>query len=358
MFYHIFYSLHNIFPAFNVFKYITFRTIYAIITALLISFLFGEKVIEKLRRLKIGQYIRDEGPERHKSKEGTPTMGGILIILATVIPSLLWVKLTNPYLWIMIFTILSYGIIGFIDDYKKIVKKNNLGLTAKQKFLLECLVAFIIAVILYLIPSIDTVLRFPFFKNLRVDLGIYYIPFAMFVIVGTSNAVNLTDGLDGLAIGPSIITVGTYLILAYIAGNSKIAHYLLVPYVPKVGEITIFLGALFGAGLGFLWFNTYPAQVFMGDVGSLSIGATLGVSALITKNEILLVIVGGIFVIETLSVIIQVASYKLIKKRVFKMAPIHHHFELKGWDEPKIIVRFWIISILLALVGLSTLKLR
>ncbi len=358
MFYHIFYSLHNIFPIFNVFKYITFRTIYAIITALLISFIFGEKIIEKLKQLKIGQYIREEGPERHKLKEGTPTMGGILIILSTVIPAILWVKLNNPYLWIMIFTILSFGLIGFIDDYKKIMRKNNLGLTAKQKFTLEFLFAFIIALVLYFIPSIDTVLRFPFFKNLSLDLGIFYIPFAMFVIVGTSNAVNLTDGLDGLAIGPAITTVGTYLIFAYIAGNSKIAHYLLVPYIPGVGEITIFLGAMFGAGLGFLWFNSYPAQVFMGDVGSLSIGATLGVSALITKNEILLIIVGGIFVIETLSVIIQVASYKLRGKRIFRMAPIHHHFELKGWDEPKIIVRFWIISILLALVGISTLKLR
>ena len=358
MFYHIFYSLHNIFPAFNVFKYITFRTIYAIITALLISFLFGDKVIKKLRELNIGQYIREEGPERHRSKQGTPTMGGILIIVATVIPALLWVKLTNPYLWIMVFTILSYGYIGFLDDFKKIAKKHNLGLTARQKFLLECAIALIISVTLYLMPSIDTVLRFPFFKNLQIDLGLFYIPFAMFVIVGTSNAVNLTDGLDGLAIGPAIITVGTYLIFAYIAGNYKISHYLLVPYVPGVGEITIFLGAMFGAGLGFLWFNSYPAQVFMGDVGSLSIGATIGVSALITKNEILLIIVGGIFVLETLSVIIQVASYKLTKKRVFKMAPIHHHFELKGWDEPKIIVRFWIISILLALIGISTLKLR
>ena len=358
MFYHIFYSLHNIFPVFNVFKYITFRTIYAIITALLISFIFGDWIIAKLKKLKIGQYIREEGPERHKSKEGTPTMGGILIIISTVIPSLLWVKLNNKFLWIMTFTILSFGAIGFIDDFKKIVRKNNLGLTAKQKILLECIFAFIIAVILYKIPTIDTVLRFPFFKNLKVDLGIFYIPFAMFVIVGTSNAVNLTDGLDGLAIGPAIITVGTYMLFAYIAGNYKIAHYLLLPYIPGVGEITIFLGAMFGAGLGFLWFNSYPAQVFMGDVGSLSIGATLGVSALITKNEILLVIVGGIFVIETLSVIIQVVSYKTTGKRVFKMAPIHHHFELKGWDEPKIIVRFWIISILLALVGLSTLKLR
>ncbi len=358
MLYHIFYSLHNIFPAFNVFKYITFRTIYAIITALLISFLFGNKVIEKLKKLKIGQYIREEGPERHKSKQGTPTMGGILIILSTVIPALLWVKLNNQFLWIMLLTILGFGIIGFIDDYKKITKKNNLGLTAKQKFLLECILGLIIGTILYYIPSVDTVLRFPFFKNLSINLGIFYIPFAMFVIVGTSNAVNLTDGLDGLAIGPSIVATGTYLLFAYIAGNSKLAHYLLVPYVPGVGEMAVFLGAMLGAGIGFLWFNAYPAQVFMGDVGSLSIGATLGVSALITKNEILLIIVGGVFVIETISVILQVGSYKLTGKRIFRMAPIHHHFELKGWDEPKIIVRFWIISLILALVGLSTLKLR
>ena len=358
MLYHIFYSLHNYFPVFNVFKYITFRTIYAIITALLISFIFGEKVIKKLKRLKVGQYIREEGPEWHRKKQGTPTMGGILIIIATIIPAILWIKLNNFFLWILIATMIGYGIIGFIDDYKKIVKKNNLGLTAKQKLFLECIIAFFISLILYYYPAIDTILRFPFFKNLKIDLGILYIPFAMFVIVGTSNAVNLTDGLDGLAIGPAIMATGTYMLFAYIAGNSKIAHYLLLPYIPGVGEVTIFLGAMLGAGIGFLWFNSYPAQVFMGDVGSLSIGATLGVSALITKNEILLVIVGGVFVLETISVILQVLSYKTTGKRIFRMAPIHHHFELKGWDEPKIIVRFWIISFLFALIGLSTLKLR
>ncbi len=358
MLYHIFYSLHNYFPVFNVFKYITFRTIYAIITALLISFLFGNRVIDFLKKMNISQFIREEGPERHKKKQGTPTMGGILIIIATVIPAILWTKLNNFYLWIMIFTMLSFGLVGFIDDYKKITKKHNLGLTAKEKFFFECVIAFIVAFLLYKNPYIDTFLRFPFFKNLKIDLGLFYIPFAMFVIVGASNAVNLTDGLDGLAIGPAIITTGTFMLFTYIAGNSKIAHYLLVPYIHDVGEMTIFLGAMMGAGIGFLWFNTYPAQVFMGDVGSLSIGAVLGVSALITKNEILLAIVGGIFVLETISVIIQVLSFKTTGKRVFKMAPIHHHFELKGWDEPKIIVRFWIISLIFALIGLSTLKLR
>lgn len=358
MLYHIFYSLHNYFSVFNVFRYISFRTIYATVTALVICFIFGEAIIEKLKALNIGQYIREEGPDSHQKKTGTPTMGGILIILATVLPAVLWMNLSNKFLWIALFTTLSFGFIGFLDDYKKIIKKNNKGLSVKGKFFFQFVFAFIIAVILYRFPEIDTTLRVPFFKNVTIHLGVFYIPFAMLVIIGSSNAVNLTDGLDGLAIGPTIISCATFMILTYCSGNYKIASYLHIPYVRGVGEFTIYAGAMLGAGLGFLWFNTYPAQVFMGDVGSLSIGATLGIAALISKNELLLVIIGGIFVMETVSVIIQVFSYKTFGKRVFRMAPIHHHFELKGWEEPKIIVRFWIISFLLALVAISTLKLR
>ncbi len=358
MMYHIFYSLHNYFSVFNVFRYITFRTIYATITALVICFLFGEYIISKLTSLHIGQYVREEGPERHKEKTGTPTMGGILIIFATVIPALLWMNLSNKFLWILIFTTLSFGFVGFIDDYKKIIQKQNQGLTAKEKMSIQLFFAFIISVAVYYVPGVDTTLRIPFFKNVTFDLGLFYIPFSMLVIIGTSNAVNLTDGLDGLAIGPTIISCATFMLLAYCSGNYKIASYLHIPYIRGVGEYTVYAGAMLGAGIGFLWFNTYPAQVFMGDVGSLSIGATLGVGALITKNELLLIIIGGVFVIETVSVIVQVFSYKVFGRRVFKMAPIHHHFELKGWEEPKIIVRFWIISFLLALVAISTLKLR
>ena len=358
MLYHIFYSLHKYFSVFNVFRYITFRTIYATITALLICFIFGDTIIKKLRELKVGQYIREEGPSWHENKEGTPTMGGILIIFATVIPALLWMDYRNIFLWIVIFTTLSFGFIGFIDDYKKLVKRENKGLSAKSKFLLQILFAFIISFSIYKFTHVDTVLRVPFFKNFYFDLGVLYIPFAMFVIIGSSNAVNLTDGLDGLAIGPAIIASATFMILSYCSGNYKIAQYLHIPFIRGAGEFTIYAGAMLGAGIGFLWFNTYPAQIFMGDVGSLSLGATLGVAALITKNELLLIIIGGVFVIETLSVIIQVLSFKTTGKRVFKMAPIHHHFELKGWKEPKIIVRFWIISFLLSLVAISTLKLR
>jgi phospho-N-acetylmuramoyl-pentapeptide-transferase len=325
---------------------------------LIICFLFGEKVISKLRAMKIGQYVREEGPERHQEKTGTPTMGGILIIIATVVPVLLWMNLSNIFLWILLFTTLSFGLIGFLDDYKKIKNKNNQGLTAREKMMMQVFFSFLVALAVYFMPGVDTTLRVPFFKNVTLDLGVFYIPFSMLVIIGTSNAVNLTDGLDGLAIGPTIISCATFMLLAYCSGNYKIASYLHIPYIRGVGEYTIYAGAMLGAGIGFLWFNTYPAQVFMGDVGSLSIGATLGVGALITKNELLLIIIGGVFVMETVSVIVQVFSYKVFGRRVFRMAPIHHHFELKGWEEPKIIVRFWIISFLLALVAISTLKLR
>jgi phospho-N-acetylmuramoyl-pentapeptide-transferase len=358
MLYHIFYSLHNYLSVLNVFRYITFRTIYATITALLICFIFGESIIKRLKTLKVGQYILEEGPAWHEDKQGTPTMGGILIIFATIIPALLWMDYSNKFLWIVIFTTLSFGFVGFIDDYKKLAKRENKGLSAKSKFSLQIIFAFIISFAIYKFTHVDTVLTVPFFKNFRFDLGIFYIPFAMLVIIGSSNAVNLTDGLDGLAIGPVIIASATFMILAYCSGNYKIAQYLHIPFIRGVGEFTIYSGAMLGAGIGFLWFNTYPAQVFMGDVGSLSLGATLGVAALVTKNELLLIIIGGVFVMETLSVIIQVLSYKTTGKRVFRMAPIHHHFELKGWKEPKIIVRFWIISFLLSLVAISTLKLR
>ncbi len=358
MIYHLLYSLHEYISALNVFRYITFRTIYATITAMIICFIFGEYVIKKLTILKFGQHIREDGPQWHESKKGTPTMGGLLIIIATVIPALLWMDLTNIFLWIIFFTTISFGYIGFVDDYTKISKKHNKGLTAKNKFYLQLIFSFIIAVILFFTPEISKSLNVPFFKNVTIDLGYFYIPFAMFVIIGSSNAVNLTDGLDGLAIGPIIIACMTFVILAYCAGNYKIASYLQIPYVKGVGEFSIYAGAMLGAGIGFLWFNTYPAQVFMGDVGSISLGATLGTGALITKNELLLVIIGGVFVMETLSVIIQVISFKTTGKRVFRMAPIHHHFELKGWKEPKIIVRFWIIAFILSLVALSTLKIR
>jgi phospho-N-acetylmuramoyl-pentapeptide-transferase len=359
MLYHLLYPLHTAFSAFNVFRYITFRTIYAVLTAFLICFFLGPWFIKKLSEMQIGQYIREDGPQAHMKKTGTPTMGGTLIIFSIAASTLLWCNLTNYYTWILLLTLTGYGIIGFTDDYLKQVKKRNKGLSAAQKFTLQSLLALIVGGFIYICPDFPSTLTFPFFKRFSPDLGFFYIFFAAFVIVGTSNAVNLTDGLDGLAIGPAIITAVTYMIFAYVTGHVKIADYLQINYVPGSGEITVFCGALAGAGLGFLWFNAYPAQVFMGDVGSLSLGAVIGSVAVITKQEILLVIVGGLFVIEALSVIFQVGFFKMTKgKRIFRMAPLHHHFELKGWPEPKVIVRFWIIAIALALISLSTLKLR
>jgi len=341
-----------------VFRYITFRTIYATITALLISFILGPWLIATLQRMQIGQTIRKVGPESHFVKEGTPTMGGALILLAIILPTLLWADLTNLYIWVTLLVTTGYGAIGFIDDYLKVVRKNSDGISARQKLFWQVLIAFVAALLLYRSGSFDTHLSVPFFKNVNPDLGVFYILFAILVMVGSSNAVNLTDGLDGLAIGPMIIAAGTFLLLAYLVGNAKLANYLQITGIQGAGELAILCGAMVGAGLGFLWFNTYPAQVFMGDVGSLSLGGALGTIAVITKNEFVLVIVGGIFVIEALSVIVQVISFRYWGRRVFRMAPIHHHFELKGWAEPKIIVRFWIISIVLALIALSTLKLR
>ena len=357
MLYHLLYPLHNYISAFGVFRYITFRSIYATITALLIAFLIGPWLIERLQRLQIGQTIRRDGPESHFKKEGTPTMGGMLILLSIVLPTLLWADLTNQYVWIVLFVTVSFGAVGFVDDWRKVKEKNSKGLSARQKLFWLTLIACIATTLLYA-GGFKTTVAFPFFKTFRPDFGLLYIPFAVLVIVGAGNAVNLTDGLDGLAIGPMVIAAATYLVFAYAAGNYKIADYLQITGVNGAGELTVLCGAMVGAGLGFLWFNTYPAQVFMGDVGSLSLGGALGTIAVITKQELILLLVGGIFVMEALSVIIQVTSFRLYGKRVFRMAPIHHHFELKGWPEPKIIVRFWIISILLALVAISTLKLR
>jgi len=362
MLYHLLYPLRNQYSLFNVFRYITFRAAYATLTALLLSFLLGPFLIRWLQRLSIGENIRQEGPGCHKNKEGTPTMGGILILFSLIVPTLLWSDLTNRYVWVVLAATVSFGIIGFIDDYVKLKKwRGASGFSIRIKFNLQILAAGSIALYLYYFPanSYTTELTVPFFKNFRPNLYWFYIPFAILLIVGTSNGVNLTDGLDGLAIVPMIIAAIAFMGLCYLAGHANFANYLMIINVKGAGELTIFCGTMIGAGLGFLWFNTYPAQVFMGDIGSLSLGAALGTVALISKHELLLFLIGGLFVIETVSVIIQVCSYRLLGgKRVFNMAPIHHHFELKGWAEPKIIVRFWIISIILALLSLSTLKLR
>jgi phospho-N-acetylmuramoyl-pentapeptide-transferase len=359
MIYHLLYPLHTTISAFNVFRYITFRTIYASLTAFLICFFLGPWMIRRLKALQVGQYIQEDGPKSHYTKTGTPTMGGLLIICAIVFSTLLWANLSNSYVWIMLLIITGYGAIGFIDDYLKVIKKQNKGLTAAQKFFSQAILAIVVGGVLYMNPDFDTRVTIPFFKRISPDLGSGYIVFAALVIVGTSNAVNLTDGLDGLAIGPVTIAAVTYMIFAYVTGHIKIAEYLQINYVAGSGELSVLCGALAGAGLGFLWFNTYPAQIFMGDVGSLSLGGALGTVAVVTKQEILLVLVGGLFVIEALSVIFQVGFFKMTNGgRIFRMAPLHHHFELKGLPEPKIIVRFWIIAIALALISMSTLKLR
>ncbi len=360
MLYSLIYSLHDWFSPLNVFRYITFRTSLAILTALFLSLLLGPWMINKLRNLSLTQQIRDDGPKAHLGKAGTPTMGGILIITCIMVSMLMWGDLKNIYIWIMIVSLLGFGFIGFLDDYLKVHRHNHRGLRAYQKFGLQIGLAVIIGVFLYLNPKdpYSDVLSVPFFKKWLFELGWIYIPFSIIVIVGSSNAVNLTDGIDGLAIGLVAVAALANGVLVYLSGHKGLAQYLQVLYLPGTGELTVFCGAMFGAALGFLWFNSYPADVFMGDVGSLSLGGALGTLAVITKHEIVLAVVGGIFVIETLSVIIQVSSFKLTGKRVFKMAPIHHHFELKGWPEPKVIVRFWIIGIVLALLSLATLKVR
>lgn len=358
MLYKFLYPLSTDLILFNVFKYITFRTFGALMTAILLYFLLGGRQIRFLQKWQVKQAIREEGPKSHYEKAGTPTMGGILILFCTAVSVLLWMDLSNLSVWMILALFFSYALIGFYDDWRKIRFGSSKGLAGRYKFLLQMVMAAVVSLVLiqFFIP--DTRLSLPFFKQVRPDLGIWYLPFAICVIVGTSNAVNLTDGLDGLAAGPSITCFVTFMLLAYFAGHSKIAGYLQIPYIPGSGELAIFCGAIVGALVGFLWFNAYPAEIFMGDVGSLPLGGALGYLALVTKNEFLLVIVGGIFVLETVSVMTQVASFQLTGKRIFRMAPIHHHFELKGWEEPKIIVRFWILSFLLALVALSTLKLR
>jgi phospho-N-acetylmuramoyl-pentapeptide-transferase len=359
MLYHLLYPLHTTLSVFNVFRYITFRTIYASLTAFFICFLLGPWMIRKLGGMQVGQFIRDDGPQSHLAKAGTPTMGGLLIVSAIVASTLLWSDLTNYFIWIMLLVVIGYGLIGFADDYLMQIKKRSKGLSVRNKLALQFGFALVIGFLVYASPDFSTQVTIPFFKRLSPDLGWGYIVFAAFVIVAASNAVNLTDGLDGLAIGPVIIAAATYMIFAYVAGHIKIANYLQINYVSGSGEVAIFCGALAGAGMGFLWFNSYPAQIFMGDVGSLSLGAALGTIAVITKQEILLVLVGGLFVIEALSVIFQVGFFKMTSgRRIFRMAPLHHHFELKGWPEPKVIVRFWIIAIALALLAMSTLKLR
>lgn len=325
---------------------------------MLISLLLGPWTIEKLKSLQMGQVIRDEGPQTHKKKSGTPTMGGALILFSLTVSSLLWIDLSTPSFWIVLFVTLAYGALGWVDDYQKVIKKNTKGVSARQKLLVQFIVAAVASWALVNFTSLSQELKFPFFKELSLNLGWLFIPFATLVIVGASNAVNLTDGLDGLAIGPVITTAGTFMLLCYLAGHFKFAEYLEIPHVPRTGELAIFCAALAASGLGFLWFNSHPAQVFMGDVGSLSLGGAIGTLAVVTKNELLLIMVGGVFVAEAVSVIIQVVSFKTRGKRVFRMAPIHHHFELLGWPESKVIVRFWIISIILAIVALSTLKLR
>lgn len=358
MLYALLYPLHTTYSAFNVFRYITFRTLLAGIMALSISFFLGPRLITLLTKKQIGQQIRSDGPSSHLSKAGTPTMGGVLILFSLTFATLLLVDLTNPHVWLALGVTLGFGMIGFFDDYRKLSRRNSAGLSGRQKLAAQFVLAFTAASILSLLPGFNSTITMPFFKDIHPDLGWFYIPFAALVIVGASNAVNLTDGLDGLAIGPIIVTGATYVIFTYVSGNSRIAEYLQVPYVAGAGEVSIFCGALAASGLGFLWFNAYPAQMFMGDIGSLSLGAALGMAALISKQEVALVIAGGVFVAEAASVIFQVASYKLRKKRIFRMAPLHHHFELLGWPEPLIIVRFWIVSIICALGALSTLKLR
>ncbi|MCI7479507.1 MAG: phospho-N-acetylmuramoyl-pentapeptide-transferase [[Pasteurella] aerogenes] len=352
--------LQQFYSGFNVISYITVRAAMALFTALLLSLWIGPKVIRRLQILKFGQEVRNDGPESHLSKRGTPTMGGIMILIAIGTSTLLWANLTNPYVWFSLFVLFGYGAVGFIDDYRKITRKNTDGLIARWKYFWLSAIALVAVFGMYAVgkDTDATKLVVPFFKEVMPQLGLFYIILAYFVIVGTSNAVNLTDGLDGLAIMPTVFVAGAFALIAWATGNIEWSKYLYIPYIKHTSELVVFCTAIVGAGLGFLWFNTYPAQVFMGDVGSLALGGALGVVAVLVRQEFLLVIMGGVFVMETISVILQVGSYKLRKQRIFRMAPIHHHFELKGWPEPRVIIRFWIISLMLVLLGLMTLKLR
>ncbi len=345
---------------FNVFSYLTMRAILGALTALVISFVIGPKMIAKLSVNQVGQPVRESGPATHLPKAGTPTMGGALILSAIVVSTVLWADLENRYIWVVLFVTLAFGVIGYVDDYRKLILQDPAGMSAKQKIFWQTSAALVAAIALYMMATSDTStsLLIPYFKDLAVPLGKFQIVVTVLFIVGFSNAVNLTDGLDGLAIMPTVLVGGALGLFAYVTGNVNFSEYLDIPYVSGTGEILVFCAALAGAGLGFLWFNTYPAQVFMGDIGALSLGAALGVVAVVVRQEIVLAIMGGVFVVETVSVIIQVASFKLTGRRVFRMAPLHHHFELKGWAEPKVIVRFWIITVILVLIGLASLKIR
>ena len=376
LYYLLYHVMQKYFSPLNVFRYITVRTVYASLTAMFLALVFGPWLIRKLRELQIGQFIREEGPQAHQKKAGTPTMGGVLIVLSTAVPTLLWADLQNPFVLLALFALLAFAAIGFVDDYAKVAKRRNLGLSGKRKFTLQVLVSSVVGISLLALSThsaYSTQLIVPFLKRFRPDLVIHslldsphlwplaFIPFLVFialVITGSSNAVNLTDGLDGLAIGCTVIAAGALTVLTYVSSNFRWSNYLEIQYIPRVGELTVFCGALVGASLGFLWYNAHPAEVFMGDVGSLSLGGALGTIAVIIKQEVLLVFVGGIFVVEALSVILQVGSFKLRGKRIFRMAPIHHHFELLGWSESKVIVRFWIAALVFALFALTTLKLR
>ncbi|MFD2178797.1 phospho-N-acetylmuramoyl-pentapeptide-transferase [Veronia pacifica] len=344
----------------RLFDYLTFRAIVSALTALLLSLWMGPRLIARLQMMQIGQVVRNDGPESHFSKRGTPTMGGIMILAAITITVLLWSDLSNPYVWAVMTVLLGYGAVGFVDDYRKVVRKNSDGLIARWKYFWQSAIALVVAFALYAHgkDTAATQLVVPFFKDVMPQLGLFYILLTYFVIVGTSNAVNLTDGLDGLAIMPTVMVAGGFAFIAWATGNVNFAEYLHIPYLKHASELVVVCTAIVGAGLGFLWFNTYPAQVFMGDVGSLALGGALGTIAVLVREELLLVIMGGVFVMETLSVILQVGSYKLRGQRIFRMAPIHHHYELKGWPEPRVIVRFWIISLILVLVALATLKVR
>jgi len=376
MFYYLYLKLHLEFHIFNLFRYITFRTAYASMTALLLSLVLGPWLVKKLKEFQIGQYIREDGPQAHQAKAGTPTMGGVLIILCIVVPTVLWADLSNVFVWLTLGTTLSFAGIGFWDDYQKVRRRQNLGLTTRGKFLLQVLVSFVFGVILVFLSArglYSTTLTFPFFKRFHPTFLISpllrntwtyplaFLPFLLFVVlvlVGSSNAVNLTDGLDGLAIGCLVVSASALTVLTYVGGHAVLSEYLDLEHLPRVGELTIFCGSMVGASLGFLWYNAYPAEIFMGDVGSLSLGGAMATVAVIVKQELLLPFIGGIFVIEALSVILQVGSFKLRGKRIFRMAPLHHHFELGGWKESKIIARFWIAALVFALFALTTLKLR
>ena len=363
MLYHLLSAFRHQISILNVVRYVTFRTAVAALTALLLVLLLGPWIIERLRRLQVGQFIREEGPAAHKTKAGTPTMGGVLILGGIVIPTLLWADLTNYKVALLLFATLACGAIGFADDYIKVVKKRSLGLPGRHKLVGQVVVGLIVGGSLYALARLEplsysTRIVFPFFKNLMPDVGVLYILFAVLVLVAATNAVNLTDGLDGLAIGTTLIGAAAFTGLAYVSGHAVFSRYLDLLYIPGSGEVTVFCGAMVGASMGFLWWNCYPAQVFMGDVGSLSLGGALGTVAILIKQELLLFMVGGLFVVEALSVILQVASFKLTGRRIFRMAPLHHHFELLGWKEPQVIIRFWIVGFIFALLSLTTLKLR